>query len=285
MEDFGRKVAYFRKAKGISIKKLAEDLCDESTIYRLEKGKQLPRLEIVSEICQKLEIPFKALFPFNEEIEDLKKKCREFTYVADYLSLELIIEESERVLNELNSTYSKLEFKKFIMWHRAILLHKKEHRVDDALTTLNSLVSLKNYSSELDISIVNSIGLIYLAKGNYKEALHIYKDLYAIVKNRVIIEDYTLLPRIGYNYSNSLFKMGMYKEGLLIGKEVLFYLKTNNLMYSLGETYHLIGVLSKKNGDLKDAEEAFNQALLVFMFTGNNLNVSRTKKDLNNLSK
>ncbi|MGN7479839.1 helix-turn-helix domain-containing protein, partial [Solibacillus silvestris] len=74
MENFGEKMTYFRKSKGLSIKKLAENLCDESTIFRLEKGKQLPRLEILNDICMKLEIPLQALFPFNEEVEvDLRQ--------------------------------------------------------------------------------------------------------------------------------------------------------------------------------------------------------------------
>lgn len=283
MEGFGKKVAYFRKTKGISIKKLAEGLCDESTIYRLEQGKQLPRLEIVNDICLKLEIPFKALFPFNEEVEELKKRCREFTYAEDFISLELVLEESKQILQELNSPYSKLEFGKFIGWHRAILLHKKENRIDEALSVLNSLVNLKKYGSELDTSIVNSIGLIYLAKKKYHEAIHIYEILYAKIINRPIIEDSTLLPRIGYNYSNSLFKIGNYEKALIVAKEVLSNIETHHLMYLLGETYHLIGVLSKKNGNLIDAEEAFNKALLVFILTANDKNANRTKEDLKNL--
>lgn len=283
MEDFGKKVSYFRKNKGFSIKKLAEGLCDESTIYRLEQGKQLPRLEIVNDICLKLEIPFKALFPLNEEVEELKKKCRELTYAEDFVSLELVLEESEKILKDLNSPYSKLEFGKFIGWHRGILLHKKENRIDEALAILNNLVNLKKYGSELDISIVNSIGLIYLAKKKYHEAIHIYEILYTKIIHRTIIEDSTLLPRIGYNYSNTLFKTGSYAVALNVAKEVLSHIERHHLMYSLGETYHLIGVLSKKNEDFISAEEAFNNALLVFTLTGKEHNAARTKKDLKNL--
>lgn len=161
LNGLGVKVAYFRKSKGMSIRELAEDLCDISTIYRLEKGKQLPRLEILNDICLKLEIPFTALFPYNEEVEKLKKMCRDFAYQEDYLSLEIAIEECELVSFEIESSYSMTEFRKFIDWHRAILLHKRDNKLSDALAILEKLVHIDNCVSELDICIANSMGLIF----------------------------------------------------------------------------------------------------------------------------
>ncbi len=283
MEDLGEKVSYFRKAKGLTIKELAENLCDDSTIYRLEKGKQLPRLEILNDICLKLEISFKALFPFDEEVDQLKKMCREFTYIEDYLSLELALEECNRVLEELHSAYSRVEFRKFILWHQAILLHKKENKIVDALTVLTSLVNLENCVSELDISIMNSVGLIHLSNKNVDAAFEIYGVIYSKTKNKKVIEDVTLLPRVGYNYANCMYKLKSYVNALEIIQEVLYYVETHQLIYSLGEIYHMMGILSKKNGYLIDAEEAFKNAILVFTLTKQLLNLARAEKNLANL--
>ncbi|WP_318615958.1 helix-turn-helix domain-containing protein [Sporosarcina sp. YIM B06819] len=267
MGDLGEKISYFRKAKGLTIKELAEDLCDDSTIYRLEKGKQLPRLEILSDICLKLEIPFKALFPFDEEVDQLKKMCREFTYIEDFLSLEIALEECDKVLEELDFTYSRAEFKKFILWHQAILLHKKEHNAVEALKILTSLVDLKRCVSELDISIMNSIGLIHLSTKNIDAALEIYKDIYPKINNKKVVEDVTLLPRVGYNYAHSMYTLQSYGDALEIMQEVLYYVETHQLIYLLGEIYHMIGISSTKKGYLIDAEEAFKNAILVFTLT------------------
>ncbi|MFJ7828535.1 helix-turn-helix domain-containing protein [Psychrobacillus sp. NPDC096623] len=283
MEGLGKKVAYFRKSKGLSIKALAENLCDDSTIYRLEQGKQLPRLEILNDICLKLEIPFKALFPLNEVVEELKSLCREFTYTNDYLSLELTLDKCNVVLEGVSSIYLKEEFRKFIQWHRAILLHKKENKAHDALSILNELVSLKSCGSELDISILNSTGLIYLSTNNVEDAHKIYIAINERIEQQRIIEDFTLFPRVRYNYAYSLFKLNYFDKALTVSYEILHYLETHQLIYSLGKVYHMIGLLLKSEGNLTDAEEAFNNAILVFTLTKDQQNLTRAKTDLSSL--
>ncbi|WP_391115871.1 helix-turn-helix domain-containing protein [Psychrobacillus sp. L3] len=283
MEGLGKKVSYFRKSKGLSIRALAENLCDESTIYRLEQGKQLPRLEILNDICLKLEIPLKQLFPLNEEIDQLKKLCRVFTYTDDFLSLKLTLEECDKVMEDLTSTFIKEEFRKFIQWHRAVLLHKEENRVDDALCILNKLVSTKNCGSELDISILNSVGLIYLSTNNLEEAIKIYSVINEKVLKQKTYEDSTLLPRVRYNYAYALYKLSRYNEALEVTQEILYYMNTHHSMYSLGKVYHMLGLLSKICGFLDGAEEAFNNAILVFTLTKEQTNLNKAKKDLYSL--
>ncbi|MEK3953217.1 helix-turn-helix domain-containing protein [Psychrobacillus sp. FSL K6-1464] len=283
VEDLGRKVSYYRRSKGLSIKALAENVCNESTIHRLEKGKQLPRLEILNDICLKLEISFKALFPLNEEVEELKSLCREFTYRNDYLSLELTLNKCKEVLEGISSIYLKEEFRKFIQWHRAVLLHKTENKIDDALCILNKLVSIKNFGSELDISILNSIGLIYLSSNNVEAALKIYSVINEKLMNQRIYEDFTLIPRVRYNYAYTLYKLDCFEEALEVTYEILHYMKARQLMYSLGKVYHMIGILSKKCGLLDEAEEAFNNAILVFTLTKDQQNLNVAKIDLSNL--
>lgn len=264
MNDLGKKVAYYRKLKGFSIKNLADNICDESTIYRLENGKQLPRVEILIEICMKLELPFNALFPFNEEVENLKKLCREFSYSGDYLSLELTLEKCEEVLLKLKAPYRKHEFHKFIDWHKAIMIHKKDGKHKVAISILGNLVTQKSCSSELDINIMNSTGLIYQSLKDYDAAFTIFNNIYPKVSQLKIIEDSTLIPRVGYNYASSLYHLQDYIGALEVANRLLFYLETNYLTYLLGEIYYIIGVLENKLGYIKDAEAAFKQSIMVF---------------------
>lgn len=285
MYDLGRKLSDFRKAKGFTVKTLATNLCDESTIYRMEQGKQLPRLEILNDICSKLEIPFKALLPLNKEMELLKRLCREHTYNEDYLSLGYAIDECKKVLNEIDSDYSKEEFRKFIQWQNAILLHKSEEKPLDALRVLNDLVNLKSSNSELDFNILNSIALINLSIHRIEEAHRIYKVIYMKSQNHIVVEDPTLTPRIGYNYAHTLFKLERYFDALDVINQVLYHLESHQSMYILGKVYHMTGLLFKKCGYLGEAVESFHNAVLVFTLTNDNSNIKRAEKDLANLKK
>jgi len=280
MEGLGKKVSYYRKTMGYTVKELANNLCDESTLYRLEQGKILPRLEIINDICLKLEIPFKALFPLNEEVEKLKNLCRESIYTKDYLSLEILLEECNKVLGEISSIYVKEEFRKFIQWHRAIMLQKRDNRPHDALRILNTLASINSGGSELDISILNSAGLIYLSLNDTNEAYKIYRVINTKIIQHKIVEDSTIRPRVGYNYAHSLYNLGEFHEALEIISEVIFYLEKHQSMYSLGKTYHFKGLLSKKCGYIVEAIEDFQNAILLFTLTKENKNLLRAKEDL-----
>lgn len=280
MNDLGKIVSYYRKSKGYTVKELANNLCDESTLYRLEQGKLIPRLEILNDICMKLEIPFKALFPLNEEVDKLKNICRESIYMEDYLSLEIVLEECYKVLDNINSIYAKEEFRRFIEWHRSVMLQMRDNRPLDALHILNTLANINNCGSELDISILNSIGLIHLSLNNHNGAYKIYRVIYNKISHHKVIEDSTILPRVGYNYAHTLYNLEDFHEALKIITEVLYYLEEKQLMYSLGKTYHLKGLLSKKCGYINEAIEDFQNAILVFTLSKENKNLLRAKKDL-----
>ena len=283
MVEIGEKISYFRKAKGLSIRELSKDICDESTIYRLEKGKQMPRLEILNDICLKLEISFNTLFPFNKEVEDLKKLCREFTYQEDFLSLEITLDACYEVLEEIKSVYARVEFHRFIQWHHAILLHKRDKQDTAAINLLDSLVKLNHCGSELDINILNSKGLIYLSINNNVEAHKIYEVIYKKIKRYQYTQDYTLLPRVGYNHASALYKLKKYEEALKIALELLYYSESNQLLYQLGELHHMIGLLYKKLNSSEEANEFLNKAILIFSFTHNMMGKEKATRHLNSL--
>ncbi|WP_298466920.1 helix-turn-helix transcriptional regulator [uncultured Psychrobacillus sp.] len=277
MEELGRRLAHFRREKGMSMKELAENVCDYTTIYRVEKGKQLPRLEILNDICMKLEIPFQSLFPLNEEVEKIKKTCRELTYAEDYSSLETALEECNELLGRVDSIYTSIEFRKFILMHRAIILHKHENDPIRALQTLEPLVKLKNAVSEIDFGILNSMGLIYISLKDYENAHKIYKVIFNKIKNRNAIDDSTLFPRVGYNYALTMFKLKKFEVSLETIQEVLLYSQTRHLIYLLGETHYMLAILFKKKGLLKDSENEINNAILVFSLTKNHESLEKSK--------
>jgi len=285
MKDLGKKVSHFRKLKGYTVKELANNLCDESTLYRLEQGKQVPRLEILNDICLKLEIPFAALFSVNEEVDKLKILCRESIYLEDYLLLEIALDECDKVSEKISSVYAKEEFRKFIQWHRAIMILKKDNRPQEALRILNTLTNISNCGSELDINILNSIGLIHLSLNDNNAAYKIYRIINNKIMHHKVVEDSTILPRIGYNYAHTLYNLEDFHKALKIITDVLYYLEKHQLMYILGKTYHMKGLLSQKCGYINEAIEDFQNAILVFTLTKENKNLLRAKEDLADIIK
>ena len=67
-----------RKDKGLSQIELAKGICTQATLSRFENNGQVPSLKIVLELCKRLELPIRELFPkveiqFSDEIEKMNQ--------------------------------------------------------------------------------------------------------------------------------------------------------------------------------------------------------------------
>ncbi|WP_100012149.1 helix-turn-helix domain-containing protein [Lentibacillus sediminis] len=135
METVGGKILYYRKKRGFTRSDLVEGICNESTLFRIEKGlgNKTPNMFIIEQLCQKLAIPMPMLFNESknekqQSIDSIKQKCRMNVYDKAYNKL-------KHNLNILNSLVEETEsdyyyHRLFITWHEAILLkHNKQPRI------------------------------------------------------------------------------------------------------------------------------------------------------------
>ncbi|TRM10894.1 helix-turn-helix transcriptional regulator [Lentibacillus cibarius] len=53
MGTVGDKLHYYRKKRGLSRKDLVDGVCDESTLFRIEKENHLPNIYLVEQLCRK----------------------------------------------------------------------------------------------------------------------------------------------------------------------------------------------------------------------------------------
>lgn len=76
--NYGKAIKTIRAAKGISQKKLSEELkLDSSYLSRVERGERIPSTPLLEEISKKLGIPFYLLTLLSSDKEDLKNTDKE----------------------------------------------------------------------------------------------------------------------------------------------------------------------------------------------------------------
>ena len=81
--DIGKRIAYFRTAKGYSVNKLANlSGISQSYLREVELGNKNPTIEILSFICDTLEITLKEFFD-----EESKKELEEDPLLAKIYQL------------------------------------------------------------------------------------------------------------------------------------------------------------------------------------------------------
>ncbi|MDC2865515.1 helix-turn-helix domain-containing protein [Bacillus sp. BP-3] len=284
MSNIGNKIQYFRKKSGYSRQQLSENICDTSTLYRIEKGLQSPRLDILQNICIKLNIPIDYIMSHEDEsiveyINKIKMLCRENLYYQDFISIQYLIEECEAFLsNQQGMKNSKLA--KLTHWLKGIIFHKVEHDLIKAEKTFRNLLPNNRILTEIDINIANSLSLILIEQKKSIQAIPVLTNAINAFENLPFVEDKSLFPRVGYNLAHVYYLNDQEDLSLDIAYRLQYYLISNHLSYSAGEINHMLGILHKKKNDLVSAKKYLENALSIFFLESKNQFITQTERTL-----
>lgn len=283
MKHIGQKIEWIRKKNGYSRQFVAENICDESTLYRIEKSTQLPRLDVLQNICQKLNVSVDFVLTPEEDssaiyVSKIKKLCRESLYQQDFNSLQYVIEEAENYIRK-NSHQLDKSFIRFIEWQKAILSHKKERFPKKAEKSLRKLLNHK-VITELDINISNSLAIILIETKEYDEAAVFLSKGLTALETLLSVEDKSLYPRVAYNMAYIHYLKKQYDACIDLAYRLQYYLLSNHLFYSKGELYHLLGIVYEVQKDYENAYKYFTDAISVFSLEGKELFLLRTMRAL-----
>jgi transcriptional regulator with XRE-family HTH domain len=285
MKIIDKNIKYYRKRAGMTRKDLAEGICDESTLFRIEKGSQNPRLDLLFEISKKLKVPVAFLMselPFSDlkEIEKYKNLCREHTYYQDYEALSLTIEQFENLIDQNSDHAEYLTNKKFITWNKAILLHVRDKNLIRAEEQLKSILDTK-LRTEFDIGVYNSLGLVKLSKDGVSMAFDYFTKAYAAIEELPQLEDHTLAPRVAYNLAYCHVKSGQLNEATTLAYQIIGLLESKQLSFILGKTKHMLGKIHKMCGEYEQAKEYLLEAQFLFRLEKNEAYYMKTEEDIN----
>lgn len=263
LEKLGERITYYRKMRNYTRKELVEGICDESTLFRIEKGNNQPSFYIVNELCKRLNIPMTALFEKEEDnsILSLQQQCRRYVYTKDYENLSKTLQELENVLNlTKKQTY---EDRMFILWHQAIVLHKLHDESTKAKEMLLEAVP-ENPLLEIELSVLNTVGLICFSMAQKEDASHYFESAFHNISFDIEFKDPTLPIRVAYSYASQLYYQYKYRELIEIISSTLNYLELNYLFYMKGRLYYLLGKAYGKTNRPVVAGKQFKLALEIF---------------------
>ncbi|WP_456276646.1 helix-turn-helix domain-containing protein [Bacillus sp. AK128] len=279
------KIRFFRDQLGMTRKELADGVCDESTLYRIEMGQQTPSLEVLLRISKKLNVSLDDLLHNQDDlqIDKYKEICRELAYNQQYIELSLVVQEFEEKVKVHEEYKDNVEISRFITWQKRICKHKQEEQHEEALSLLKSIYN-PHLLKELDIFICNSIGMVCLDKeGVHASFPYFQKAYYAAFQ--VKLKDKKIIPIVGYNLAYCYYYKGNLEKAIFIAYETLSFLERNQLSFMLGKTTHMLGMLYKKQGEIKESLSYLRQSKFFFEFEAKGELVKKVKQDIEDLLK
>lgn len=266
--DFGNLIKSKRKELDLTQKELAEGICTQALISRIEKGDIVPQNSILQQLGSRLQLDDNELnnlaykTRYDNEMFEIKKKIRKALTRRDYVYIEKILEQNKILISNTNNQNDQA----FFTWMKASLQDKLYHQKDKALKILTE-IPLLHLEDELAIEILNAIGVIYYQGEEFKEALNVFQHAVNMIEDNI---DYMVQTKLLFNYALTLEEFDEDKKALDYIIQAIERLIFEDSMYLLGDLYHTKGFILRKLGHLQEAKKSNQLALSIFEIQNNN---------------
>lgn len=245
------KLKYLRKKRGLTQAELADGICTQALVSNFEKGESVPTSIVLFELAKKLNVDINYFFDHNtnslsansstsEEFKNVKNMIQKLRNARDYAALTYIVT-SELEKNVVDNDLDK----QFLLWHKGISDYYINKDFNNALTTLFQAWNLKeitNIEPNQQLSIANTIAMLYFEEKVYEQSLHWYK------KNLQLLEDERVTPQVKikvyYGFARTLSYIENYTDALSYAKKAFDLCISFETLFLLGDILFLLGRIS-----------------------------------------
>jgi transcriptional regulator with XRE-family HTH domain len=284
----GKKIRELRKGAGLTQGELAEGVCTQALVSRMEKGDIYPSAAALYQISLKLGVDVNYFFEIGTtprldyvlEVEKQLKRLR-VNFKFDEI-LELVKTEEKNPL-----FYNDPEKLQLLYWYKGIYAFEVEKDEEAAFSLLNEAfyltASQKKARTEREMEILLSIGTIHSSLHQHDEALDYYDQIESSLKATEQLYDKTIKPRLFYNIARVLTRLGQYDESTVYCKKALNWCIEEELLWGLGELNYQIGYNYELVNETEKAILYFTRALHMFELRGNEKNVTFLNEKMSRL--
>ena len=260
-----------RKALKISQKELAEGICKQGQISRIENGEYTPGSELLYALSRKLRVSMDYFF--DEQVQDEKNELENFRLVAenfisqrDYSSLKYLYN-----LESKSSSHLSLSDKMYLEWIQTLVLFYCDNNKLEAVSKLEKLIKEKNISEINYLRFSNTLFNFYYDIDDLNQFNEIRDNLEERVNNLIIhtIEELELSIKFNYNISRYLWLQNNVEDALNKISETIRICKRYRSNYLLADLYLLLGNASASFGNIDEVRDYYTKAKFLYNLDGN----------------
>ncbi|MFY2152799.1 helix-turn-helix domain-containing protein [Mammaliicoccus sciuri] len=195
-----------RSTLGLTQKQLAEGICTQSQISKIEKDEVVPLANLLYDISKRLNTSIDVLMgdmSINSNETTIQKQIHKLLLQRNYNEISVFI----KTIDKSNWSY---QGEVFLEWIEIIIniKLKSEMAINKLLSLYESNINF--IDNELKANILNSVGIAYKQEKNYEQAKEYFLLAKGTLTQDVFNEDLKL--KILYNLSNILFELKEWKN-------------------------------------------------------------------------
>ncbi|RXJ02219.1 XRE family transcriptional regulator [Anaerobacillus alkaliphilus] len=265
----GKKIKELRTYYNIYQEELADGICSQGAISKIEKDEIMPSAHILYELAKRLGVDLNYLFGTSSSprLDYIKSACEDITKEIRNRNYE---EALRMIKNEKrNPLFNSTELKQFLLWREGICVFGLEKNHQKGFDLLNEALSLtpttnKNFS-EIQLDIMGSLAIFNSQLKEHEKTKEIYLKIFALIKKMPNPIEPNLFIRLLYNSAVNDHFLGDYQSSIKKCDEAIAVCKSNMTMYLLAQTFFQRGesyYSYKKDGS--EALKWMNKSLNLF---------------------
>ena len=255
-----------RKELNMSQRELAEGICKQGQISRLESGEFTPGADFLHSLAKKLKVSMDYFFDEQivEEIDELsefKKLAQTFITNRNYESLKYIYE-----LESVKAHRLSLADKIYMEWVKSLIDYYFYGHKEDAITRLEEVMSQLSVSDLNYLQVSNTLFNFYYDIENLERFNEIREKLEYQVNqlNLNTIKELELFIKFNYNVCRYLWLQKNIEEAITKITATIKQCKEYRTTYLLADLYLLMGNVSKNFFFFISVKEYFETAHLLY---------------------
>ena len=267
-----------RQAQGMTQRALAQGICTQAVISKIEKGTVMPSVELFAKLCSRLALS-------QEEINQLfhvrnlaqqtifNQEMRRILEQRDYKALEV-------VLNRLDPTQLAGDDVYYYQWLQAVNDYSLSQDVESYRSRLMKLLDQVAGLPALYCQVLASMGLLNMDLEAYQAARSYYETILVRLDS---LEDCRFKMRVYYRLAEICLAMNDQEAAYHYYSEALEVAKAAEPFYLLGLTYLGLTKLLENQAMIEEARTACQKALQVFELEGAESGANQARWVLNRL--
>ncbi|NQI71915.1 helix-turn-helix transcriptional regulator [Streptococcus suis] len=256
MVNIADKLKTKRKEYGLSQSELAEGICEQSQISKIERGNYMPTAILLHKLASRLNVTIDYFF--DEQIESVSN-LKEFMRLSSRLLEDRNYKDLEYLYNleKEKQSFLSLDEVAYLTWIHAIILFYTYNEKDKAIALLEKSMTSVSEKHSVYLKILNTLANFYSLVGRDEEYERNYKKLIQLYSEKDFDSQEFLFGyiRTRYNYAHHLLSKNQTTDAIQIAIETIEVCKEFQTSYQLAP---LLIIVANGSEEFLDSDEVTN---------------------------
>ena len=245
-----------RRKRGLSQTALAEGICTQATISLMEKQNRLPKMDILTAICERLNIqPDRIVENEVSGVNDTFNQIIDALTDQEYdLAKQLI---SKISIKSLNSYFDKQRY-----YYLLGMVQISQDQIDDAIFNFELvLTQFATTSANIYLAMTTAgMALAYLKRDDHERAVRLTDRAVKLIDNKKLIGSLHQWASINCKIAELYWRLGEPEKALASAQRGIQLCRDRDSLFILDQLYLYVGRAYIAMGEKEKAKQALEVA-------------------------